>query len=390
MGLLTPSTAASIATSVYDLRDSTTWAKTVADGAVAIDGTLGITDNFTLAPGGRFEGTSGGNFLRSQSGFGYIASGVGTFQNELLISTRGTVTAYDWVTDAMQSVKIGPGGYPVHAGFQTTFESFKPTIRDYLVKNKSKITTVHLVGHSLGGALATLIADYLADMGLKVKLYTFGCPRTGFEGFARNLTQKVGAENIYRVHHSSDPVAMVPIYPFYHVAFDRAAYTLPWDGSPVSFGAHKMGNYTKTIGPNTTWLGLKRAGPSKWESAEAWLDQASKQGGRVQMFSAKALWMIMKAMEWILEDLITPMLGSMALGVVTVVDVMAKLLYQGALTSMKVSGYVTNLMITIMKFLGRTLAAGASLTVSLIKWVLDLLFNFISSSAQLALQKLNQ
>lgn len=389
MTALTPKLAAGIASKVYEVRDQEDWSDIAKRGASIVDTTLDIDGNFTVDTAkGRFNGTSGGNFLRAKSGFGYIASGVGTRQNEVLIAIRGTVTAYDWVTDAMQSVKIGPSGYPVHAGFETTFESFQSALRDFLGSN-SKPTTVHVVGHSLGGALATLTADYLTQQHIHARLYTFGCPRTGFESFSRNLTRKMGAENIFRVHHSADPVTMVPIFPFIHAPLNDDGYMLPWEGAPVSFGAHKMGNYINSIG-DSTWTAMKRAPvPGTWGQVENWLDAASKQGNVVKMYSAKTLWMIMKSMEWIL-DMIGYGIGLELLGAVTVVDMIAKVLYQGTLASVKIGSYVVSLINAIMRFLGRTVITGVSLTVSLFSWVLKLLFNFISSTAQLALQKLHQ
>ena len=390
MTALTPKLAAGIASKVYEVRDQEDWNDIATRGASIVDTTLDIDGNFTVdVAKGRFNGTSGGNILRSKSGFGYIASGVGTRQNEVLIAIRGTVTAYDWVTDAMQSVKIGPSGYPVHAGFETTFESFRPTIREFLGAAKTKPTAIHVIGHSLGGALATLTADFLAQQHISTRLYTFGCPRTGFESFSRNLTRQLGAENIFRVHHSADPVTMVPIFPFIHAPLNDNGYLLPWDGGAISFAAHKMGNYINSIG-DSNWDAMKRApSPGTFAQAESWLEAASKQGNVVKMYSAKSLWMIMKCMEWIL-DMIGKGIGLELLGAVTVVDVLAKLLYQGTLASIKVGSYVLSLINAIMKFLGRTVVAGTNITVNFIGWVLNLLFNFISSTAQLALQKLHQ
>jgi hypothetical protein len=392
MSELTPALAARIAAKVYDVREDAKWQTIVGFGPAGVDARLAITGNFSLgsSSGGRFTGTSGGNYiLRASSGFGYIAPGVGPRQNELLIAVRGTASLFDGVTDLVQSIRIGPNGYPVHAGFKNTFDSFKPTIADFLSGNKP--TTVHVVGHSLGGALATLVADFLSEQKVFTKLYTFGCPRTGFESFSRRLTQKLGPDNFYRVHHSADPVAMVPIYPFHHAPADKEAYSLPWEGSmPVSVNAHFMDNYIASVG-DANWIGLKRAQPGTWGKAENWLEEMAKEGsGAVKMYSAKTLWMIMKCMDWILSEVIGRVVGVAALGTVTVVDAIAKLLYEGTLTSVKAGSAVTNLMIAIMKFLGRTLVKGISLTVGFIKWALDMLFGFLSTTAQQAMQRLDR
>jgi len=107
---------------------------------------------------------------------------------------------------------------------------------------------VHCVGHSLGSALATLAADTIAlnARPKTVKLYTFGSPRVGFEGFSRRLTDNIGDENIYRVHHSTDIVSHVPEWPFIHVPVPGDAISIAGFGyNPIS--AHFKDNYLKTV-----------------------------------------------------------------------------------------------------------------------------------------------
>lgn len=77
-------------------------------------------------------------------------------------------------------------------------------------------TMVHCIGHSLGGAIANLAAEWAANtLNKKVKLYTFGSPRVGFAsgGFANKLTTALLPENIHRVYHNNDPVPMIPTFP---------------------------------------------------------------------------------------------------------------------------------------------------------------------------------
>lgn len=390
MTALSPQLAAAIAKNVYNVKNEDDWNRLKARGTEELDKSMGLAGSFTVNPdGGRFIGTSGGNILRATSGFGHIAQGVGSRQNELVIAIRGTASPYDGLTDLMQSVSRGPSGYIVHAGFKRTFDSFKPTIADFLTKSRNKPAVVHVIGHSLGGALATITADYLADQKLATKLYTFGCPRTGFEGFSRQLTQKVGVDNIFRVFHASDPVPMVPIFPFLHAPVGIEGFMLPWDGMSVSVNAHFMDNYIQTIG-QSTWDGLMRAAPEKgkWDQAENWLKQASTNGSTVKMYSAKALWMIMKVMDWILS-LIGKAIGTTLLVGVTILDRLAQVLYQGALGSIKIAGHVADMIAAIMRFLGRTAITGARLTVDFISWILNLLFSFIGSVAHSAIQRLS-
>lgn len=382
---LSPKSAASIANGVYLVRDGSEWDKLKNQGSAAIEGDLGISGEFTLKGDARFKGTSGGNLLRASSGFGFIAEGSGSRQGELLIATRGTVTALDWVTDAMQPIRRSSTGYAVHAGFQTTFESFLPDLAKVL-NSGTRPTVVHAVGHSLGGALATLVADYASSRGIATKLYTFGAPRAGFEEFSGNLIRNMGAENIFRVNSCADPVTMVPIFPFCHAPADDCGYQLDWDGLPISFFAHKMGNYIRGVG-DASWQGLKRAPRDLWGQADTWLEQASGGGNRIQMYSASSLRMIMKCLHWILEEVVGRFAGFTLLGAATVIDVMSRLLYQGVLQNVKMGIYVTGLINSILRFLGRTVVKGVSVTVSFISWVLNLLFGFISTTAMLALTR---
>jgi predicted lipase len=112
----------------------------------------------------------------------------------------------------------------VHEGFSTAYkeqlrtelrEKFSPFI---LNKLKAKeIDTVYFVGHSLGGALATLAAYdsgvYLANekiTGLKLGLVTFGAPRVGNADFAKYMNEGLGLITNLRITFKDDPIISVP------------------------------------------------------------------------------------------------------------------------------------------------------------------------------------
>ncbi len=76
-----------------------------------------------------------------------------------------------------------------------------------------KLLNIHCVGHSLGGALATLAANWLKsfpEVNAKVHLYTFGAPRVGGKSFSMNATQRL--DSIFRCVNGADPVPKVPVY----------------------------------------------------------------------------------------------------------------------------------------------------------------------------------
>ena len=90
-------------------------------------------------------------------------------------------------------------------------------------------------GHSLGGALATLIAFQMVDVhklpGSEIELVTFGAPRVGDEAFVKQLEEYV--PNQLRVINSTDIVPMLPLqamgynHPKWELWLDDKADKLP-------------------------------------------------------------------------------------------------------------------------------------------------------------------
>lgn len=361
---LSPKEAAGIARKVYTVRTESDM-----QDAYEASGGLGIRDSFDVATSKRMTSTTGPRMLSSPSGFGFIATGKGSRQGEALIALRGTVTAADWWTDANIGLASGPNGHRVHSGFNRTYEPIGQAIQSYLGKNN--VSVVHCVGHSLGGALATLAASSVAGSGTGVRLYTFGCPRVGTMGFTHSLTKNIGGDNIHRVFHTADPVSMIPIFPYLHAPFATPGLPIEWAGSRVAPSAHYMENYERSIG-ETQWHALRAAQPPDWEArAKAWLDTASSQTGMMGGF--RTLWMITQALSWVMKKIAIAGLGLAATAAVTVLDQLASLLHKGAQMSIEIAGYVKTIIGSILKYLGRGVSAVANLTYSFVRWVLELL-----------------
>lgn len=385
MPTLSPAQAAAIASGVYLLRDQSI-STLRNDGRGTRIGCEGL---FKVDDSSQFKGTSGALWKRL-SGFGYIAEGEGAYQGEVLLVTRGTDILPDWVTDANCGMQVGPAGHLVHAGFNDTWKSFAADIRTFLRgRNPS---TIHCVGHSLGGALATLNADHLSNVGAgQVKLYTFGCPRTGTIPFARSLTKRVLAENIYRVHHQSDPVTMIPVFPFQHVPTHLAGLSITSaDAGLISFGAHKMDVSYLPAMDRISWQDLANAqtkAPSDLKT-QSWLENMAANQGTVLKGSAKVLTMIGHAMTWLLKQAGQLLVGAfgttLAVGC-TVLDQLAWMLTRAAQMSAQMGRFVTGLMIGILRFLGRTTIAVADVTTAFLRWVLELLFGTLRTIAHRAL-----
>ncbi len=375
---LSPKQSASIALHAYAVRSE-------ADMGVALktaDG-LGLEDHFAVDNMARFSGVSGSRIASRTTGFGYLAKGIGPRQGEALVAIRGTDIPHDWVTDMNIGLQRSCGGWPVHAGFNTTFKSFVEDLRNFFTGwNPSR---VHCVGHSLGGALATLTADWLRQNDVAgVSLYTFGCPRVGALGFGRQLTQAIGAENIHRAYHDADPVSMMPIFPFRHLPEPGQSCQLQWTGARVAVAAHTMTHYGKSLG-DSGWHALKALSvqPDLNAKIRIWLD--SDRGDGVMMYSAKTLRMIARALLWLLKESALCVVGGGLTLSFTALDHLAALLHQGALASVRIARHLEVLIQRILQFLGRTAQTVGKLTALFIGWVLELLFSTLSAMAHLAL-----
>lgn len=381
---LKPLQAARIANAVYDVRENLDIAEAMK---MSDTENLGLGNEFVPAQNKAFQGKSGWLVFKSRTGFGYIAEGQGIRSGEMLIATRGTVSLNDWCTDGNFALSRGPSGWPVHSGFNQTFESFRPVISSYLSSRGEKPKKVHCVGHSLGGALSTLCADLLSQQGIDCSLYTFGCPRTGLEGFGRNLTRKLKPQNIYRVYHTADPVPMIPIFPYLHVPMANTHnYRLEWPGFPISVPAHFMDGYIKSIG-NADWNTLhKHVRPDTEIIVQDWLQSAST-GGFLSN-SASTFWMITRALAWIIKKVAINTLGLVLVAGATLLDQLSEMLVNGALASVEIAGYVTSLMGKILRFIGHPIVVAKDLTVKFVRWVLSLLVKTVTNVAAQSMEML--
>jgi pimeloyl-ACP methyl ester carboxylesterase len=202
-----------------------------------------------------------------------FATGVGTFKGQAFAIFRGTEAGYDWLTDMNTGVTLAHHGVPVHQGFYYVFRELLQEFKRF-VDGLNEVSVVHCVGHSLGGALATLAADWLrARSTLAVNVYTFGSPRVGIPPFARKFTDRIGAANVYRVHHDTDPVAMVPTWPFFHVPDPGIDYMLPSPMAVLVYENHYMESYKSSVGTGKSWHQLHKARPKDYGqvAVQKWL-----------------------------------------------------------------------------------------------------------------------
>ena len=120
----------------------------------------------------------------------------------------GTASQRDWRTDA-QILKTGwDENSMVHRGFAAAYRSVGAEILSELLDKRAE--SVVIAGHSLGGALATLAVEVIADAGCDIAgVYTFGSPRVGNGAFARSYNEDM-ADVTFRIVNARDPVPWLP------------------------------------------------------------------------------------------------------------------------------------------------------------------------------------
>ncbi|ABI70723.1 lipase family protein [Shewanella frigidimarina] len=230
MNQLSPKLASELAANVYSLIDAED-----AD----IFGNTYIEKYFAINSKG--IGKTGGFIFNRQSGFAVMGLGKGQYLGDAIIAIRGTQLIADWGTNAQLGLSVGDGNQIVHAGFNNAFVSLRQQIATFLdkwrISNPGK--AIHFVGHSLGGALASLAADWASvnNYASNINLYTFGSPRVGQQGFASANTHRLN--QIFRCTHGADVVPKVPLWPFIHAPYQGVEYRLD-NSQGLRISAHGM------------------------------------------------------------------------------------------------------------------------------------------------------
>ena len=217
--------------------------------------------------------TTGGSLFKQASRFALLFLGKGRYKNQAFILVRGTAS----IADALSDINVGTlntgYGTMAHAGFVSAKRELSKPLDDF-VASAGSIKCFHVIGHSLGGGVANLLAEQLkSGPGEKrnVKLYTFGAPRVGDQFFSQRLTQKLGAYNIFRVTNTSDPVPMIPVWPYFHAAYGDKSYERYSPYHPYKY--HKMKYYVDSMEKSKTWsyLGGLQTMPITVEFIESFL-----------------------------------------------------------------------------------------------------------------------
>ena len=146
---------------------------------------------------------------------------------DAVITIRGTEGTLEWIHDAEFLTVPCPflvGAGHTEDGFTAMYNSLRtgaapnsPTVAKSIgsLSFPRPVTSVTVCGHSLGGALATLLALDLAANTVfsHPVVYTYGSPRTGDSLFASTFNQVV--KSSYRIDNRLDIVPKLPPPPSY-------------------------------------------------------------------------------------------------------------------------------------------------------------------------------
>jgi predicted lipase len=149
--------------------------------------------------------------------FGFIAQS----GSDVVVAIRGTEGVFEWIMDSL----FAPVPFPFADAGQAEqgFTNFYVTLRtgSNIVQSRvidalrpltatGTIKTLRIAGHSLGAALATLLAIDVSDNSVfkAPTVYTFGSPRVGDKVFAGTYDGLV--PNSWRIENLNDIVPHVP------------------------------------------------------------------------------------------------------------------------------------------------------------------------------------
>lgn len=335
-----------------------------------------------------FQGNTG---FSTTSGFGYLLNFNEGTRRHAIIATRGTrpeLGAPDLLTDARAGM-TGFGGYgPVHKGFKTTYDSVLTNLGRDGDRLAMDADVVHCVGHSLGGAVATLVAAHYAQRGKQVKLYTFGSPRVGAGPTYAAMHKQLGQDNIFRVAHDLDPISLVGPFPYIHLNPSSGHpnfMTIPSPtGSLFSTANHDMMKYINSVGGEDMWWSDAHDLSAQVDHDNAvlarWLLHEDNNPGWVQYASARTLGILFKLFSHALKGVST----SVILGL-TAVDLIAELLVAGLYKMAALSSRIFTLLRHAASWAGITLKAGADFTAGILRAILGAMMARLKQMGQLAL-----
>ncbi|KAK4262556.1 hypothetical protein QN277_028104 [Acacia crassicarpa] len=150
-------------------------------------------------------------------------------RRDIVISLRGTATCLEWaenmraqLSDMEESLSQAEDNPKVESGFQSLYktrgahvaslaESVKEEIKRLMEIYQGEELSITVTGHSLGAALALLVADDISTIDGNVPpvaVFSFGGPRVGNKAFGDRIIGK--NVKVLRIVNSQDVITRVP------------------------------------------------------------------------------------------------------------------------------------------------------------------------------------
>lgn len=149
-----------------------------------------------------------------------------------IIVIRGTANASNVQSDIdVRLVSDARTGIKLHKGFRDIAVTIMQIIDTSMTTGRKTVQgqtltyplehTVHVTGHSLGGAVAQIIGMWLHKRGKNVQVFSYGSPKVSSQVLDSQPTH-------WRVVRRSDPIPFTPPWPYNHTGLFIDSQDLDW------------------------------------------------------------------------------------------------------------------------------------------------------------------
>ncbi|MEO1070167.1 MAG: lipase family protein, partial [Cyanobacteria bacterium J06638_6] len=138
--------------------------------------------------------------------------------DDSILVFRGTQRTAEWIGNiyAVQQPYLDPATGEtlgnIHAGFRRIADSIINPLAVDAVKQINPTKPCYVSGHSLGAALATVLAMDIAvavpELQPQLQVYVYASPRVGDPEFARSYAERL--PNSFRITNLADPIPTMP------------------------------------------------------------------------------------------------------------------------------------------------------------------------------------
>ena len=136
-----------------------------------------------------------------------------------IIVIRGTANEGNVLSDIdVRLVNDVRTGIRLHKGFRDASLG----VMEIIDNTKTLEHTVHVTGHSLGGAVAQIIGMWLHKRGKNVQVFSYGSPKVSDQVLSG------GQPTHWRVVRRSDPIPFTPPWPYRHTGLFIDSQDLDW------------------------------------------------------------------------------------------------------------------------------------------------------------------